>query len=119
MPTVQAASPHHDLLILYILGLALIQMAFGVTKSERVLPKMCGLADSLGAILASLVALLIDRSSSHGYMSGLIIVMISSINLINLYHYKPEKIKSEKNVISLPHTLLTDEEILKLPLIPR
>ena len=93
MPIVQAASPHHDLLILYILGIALIQMAFGVTKSERVLPKMCGLADSLGAILASLVALLIDRSSSHGYMSGLIIVMISCINLINLYHYKPEKIK--------------------------
>ena len=94
-------------------------MAFGVTKSERVLPKMCGLADSLGAILASLVALLIDRSSSHGYMSGLIIMMISCINLINLYHYKPEKIEDYKKVISLPHTLLTDEEILKLPLIPR
>jgi hypothetical protein len=93
-------------------------MAFGATKSEKSLQKMCGLADSLGAIIASLCALLIDRSSSHGYMSGLIILMISCINLINLYHYVPEKIKAKK-VISLPHTLMTDEEILKLPLIPR
>ena len=105
---------------MYILGIALVQMAFGATKSERALPKMCGVADSLGAILASLCALLIDRSSSHGYMSGLIILMISCINLINLYHYKPEKIKVKNDkVISLPHTLMTDEEILKLPLIPR
>ena len=81
---------------------------------------MCGLADSLGAILASLCALLIDRSSSHGYMSGLIILMISCINLINLYHFEQEKVQ-EKNhkIISLPHSLMTDEEILKLPLIPR
>ena len=94
-----------------------------MAKSQKVESKMQPITDSVGAILASLCALLIDRSGvQHGYMAGLLIFLASSLNMINVYHYKQVKPEPRPKVSAanlIPHTLMTEEELLKLPLIPR
>jgi hypothetical protein len=47
---------------------------------------MSNVTNSLGLIVASLVALLIDRSSSHGYFSGLILTLIHLLLCINAHN---------------------------------